>query len=108
MILHLEGGYCSSGFKGRDLERLAARCYQSKHYMDSPFRELIQTSMTYNEIGQAVSVVRDHLLPYFCPTCKHGFSKPSGLFQHVDSRACGQRLHEGAIGKLVHFLDISV
>lgn len=42
--------------------------------------------------------------PFKCPECDMVFTKLSGLFQHVGSRACGQTLDDGAVRKLVRWL----
>jgi hypothetical protein len=99
MILHLEPGTCPSGIDIIDLNQSAAMCYQWKAYIDADFRdELLNRCDLKSEYSGSV-------YPYKCPECDTGFSKLSGLFQHVYSQACDQRLDEGKIAKLIRWLE---
>lgn len=95
MIIHLESGTCGSGIDILDLNESAAMCYQWRHYIDEEYRDYMLERRNLDL--EAYS--------FRCPTCETVFSKLSGLFQHIGSRACGQRLREGAVGKLVRWLE---
>ena len=82
MILHLESGACDSKIDIFDLNKSAAICYQWRAYLDEEYQHMLidrrELSFEYN--GTV----------YFfkCPECNNVFTKVSGLFQHVYSRAC--------------------
>ncbi|KAF2022484.1 hypothetical protein EK21DRAFT_83284, partial [Setomelanomma holmii] len=82
MILHLESGTCDSEIDIYDLNESAAMCYQWKAYLDGD----------------------EPVFPFRCPECEVGFTKLSGLFQHVYSKACNQDLYAGKMAKLTNWL----
>ncbi|KAL6151569.1 hypothetical protein ACJQWK_10270 [Exserohilum turcicum] len=93
MIIHLEYGTCSNVDR-IELNMLAARCMRWRHFIDEDYRnELLAYGDTQYDVD-----------PFMCPTCDATFSKLSGLFQHVESSACEQNLHDRVIGKLRNFL----
>ncbi|KAF9729908.1 hypothetical protein PMIN04_010628 [Paraphaeosphaeria minitans] len=98
MVLHLEAGTCPSGIDVIDLNESAAMCYQWEAYVDTDFRnELLNRDDLKLEYSGLV-------YPFKCPGCDTGFTKLSGLFQHVYSKACNQGLYEGKMAKLVKWL----
>lgn len=100
MILHLESGACESEIDIIDLNASAAMCFQWKAYLDEEYRnELLARCDIHSEYSEAV-------YPFNCPGCGTDFTKLSGLFQHVYSKACNQGLYEGKIGKLVRWLEV--
>ena len=100
MIIHLESGACESGIDIIDLNESAAKCYQWKAYLAEEYREeLLHRCDLSIEYGISV-------YPFKCPECDTVFTKLSGLFQHVYSKACDQSLHSGKIGKLVRWLEV--
>jgi len=99
MILHLESGTCPSKIDMIDLNESAAMCYQWKAYIDGDYRdELLNRDDLQLEYNGPV-------YPFRCPECNTGFTKLSGLFQHVYSKACNQGLYEGNIAKLIKWLN---
>ncbi|PVH95299.1 hypothetical protein DM02DRAFT_164022 [Periconia macrospinosa] len=99
MILHLEAGTCSSNIDRFDLNESAAMCYQWKAFVDEDYRdELLDRDDLQWKYSEPVYAFR-------CPECGAGFTKLSGLFQHVYSKACNQGLYEGKIGKLIRWLE---
>jgi hypothetical protein len=100
MIIHLESGACESKIDVIDLNESAAMCFQWKAYLDEEYRdELLNRCDLQSNYG-------DTVYPFHCPECLTQFSKLSGLFQHVCSKACNQGLYEGQIGKLVRWLEV--
>jgi uncharacterized C2H2 Zn-finger protein len=100
MIIHLESGACESGFDIIDLNESAAMCFQWKAYLDEEYRdELLDRSELQHMYSETV-------YPFRCPDCDTVFTKLSGLFQHVDSKACRQTLYGGKMGKLVRWLKV--
>lgn len=98
MIIHLESGTCDCGIDRIDLNESAAMCYQWRHFLDREYRdEMLEGRNIYLKYS-------DTIYPFKCPTCETIFSKLSGLFQHISSQTCEQRLSDGAIGKLVKWL----
>ena len=98
MIIHLESGKCPSEIDMLSLNRSAALCFQWKAYLDEQYQGELRNRYDLE------AEYRDAVRPFYCPTCGKDFSKLSGLFQHVYSKACDQGLDEGAIGKLVGWL----
>ena|SRR5437762_12493355 len=100
MIIHLESGTCDSGVDILDLNESAAMCYQWRHYVDEEYRD--------DMLGgcDLPTEYDDTVYPFKCPTCETVFSKLSGLFQHIGSQSCEQRLTEGAVRKLVRWLKV--
>ena len=99
MILHLEAGTCPSGIDRIDLNESAAMCYQWAAFIDREYRsELLDRESLQGWYCGPV-------YPFKCPECDVNFSKLSGLFQHVYSKACDQRLDQGKIAKLVRWLE---
>ena len=86
MMIHLESGTCDCGIDRHELDRLAYKCYQSRDYTNG-----------WNDYYR-----------YRCPHCDFTFRFVSGLFQHVESEACNQRLVGTSLGKLEHFISIRV
>jgi hypothetical protein len=99
MIIHLESGSCDSGIDIFDLNESAAMCYQWSQYIEEEFRDDMLECRDLEE------EYNDKIYPYSCPSCETVFSKLSGLFQHVASKSCEQRLNNGAIAKLVKWLE---
>lgn len=100
MIIHLESGTCPSGIDHIDLNKSAAMCHQWKAYLDKEYRvDLLERRDLESEYYEAV-------YPFECPGCDSYFTKLSGLFQHVCSKACHQDLHSGKIDKLVRWLEV--
>src|ERR1051326_2378700 len=86
MIHHLESGMCDSELEGADLNKSAAECYQWREFMEMEYRDgMLESQHTQEEVDGTA-------YPFKCPTCDNLFSKLSGLFQHVETRACDQRL----------------
>ncbi|EMD65832.1 hypothetical protein COCSADRAFT_86158, partial [Bipolaris sorokiniana ND90Pr] len=99
MIIHLESGTCTSGIDTLDLNESAAMCYQWKKFLDEEYRDDILSCYDFEEeYFSAVYLFR-------CPECDTTFSKLSGLFQHVSSGSCEQKLNGGPIAKLVKWLS---
>ncbi|KAJ6280849.1 hypothetical protein J3E71DRAFT_392137 [Bipolaris maydis] len=86
MIIHLESGTCTSGINILDLNKSAPMCYQWQKFLDEEY-----------QYDGAVYLFRS-------PECDTTFPKLSGLFQHVGSGSCEQRLNGGPIAKLVKWL----
>ena len=84
-------GACESEIDVIDLNESAAQCFQWKAYLDDEFRD----GLRYD----------DTVYPFQCPQCETVFTRLSGLFQHVYSKACSQGLYEGNVGKLVRWLE---
>lgn len=99
MIIHLESGACDSGIDILDLNESAAECFQWQKYLDGEYRE---DMLNCKDLAEEY---RDTVYPFKCPTCEDVFSKLSGLFQHVNSTTCEQRLGKGSIAKLVKWLE---
>ena len=100
MIIHLESGTCASEIDIIDLNESAAQCFQWKAYLDEEFRDgLLNRRAVQSDYD-------DTVYPFRCPECDTVFTKLSGLFQHVHSKACSQGLHDGKIGKLVRWLEV--
>lgn len=98
MILHLEAGTCPSDTNIIDLNQSAAMCYQWKAFVDRDYRdELLNRDNLQLEYCEPVYAFK-------CPECNTGFTKLSGLFQHVYSIACDQGLYEGKMLKLTQWL----
>ncbi|XTI93707.1 hypothetical protein V2W45_1253331, partial [Cenococcum geophilum] len=100
MVIHLESGACESEIDIIDLNESAAMCFQWKAYLDEEFRDDL---LDRHDLRSAYS---DSVYPFKCPECDTVFTKLSGLFQHVYSKACDQDLYEGKIGKLVRWLEV--
>ncbi|KAH7122615.1 hypothetical protein B0J11DRAFT_464580 [Dendryphion nanum] len=99
MILHLESGACDSEIDRFDLNESAALCFQWKAYLDKDYRdELLNRDDLQSEYSGPV-------YPFKCPECDTVFTKLSGLFQHVYSKACEQGLYEGKMAKLIKWLE---
>lgn len=100
MIIHLESGACESGTDIFDLNESAAMCFQWKAYLDARYRDELRNrcNLKSEYIGP--------VYPFRCPECDTGFTKLSGLFQHVYSKSCNQGLYEGKIGKLIRWLEV--
>lgn len=100
MILHLESGACNSEIDKIDLNESAATCFQWKGYVVEGYRDKLlgrrDLPFDYGEV----------VYPFKCPECNTVFTKLSGLFQHVYSKACDQDLYQGKIGKLVRWLEV--
>lgn len=92
MMIHLENG-CSTTIP--ELNRLARRCYQWKHYVEPEYERYL---------------LDDNSPPrpqaFRCPGCKRTFSLLSSLVQHVESKSCSEGIYHGtgAIGKMLHFV----
>ena len=100
MIIHLESGTCDSKINYIDLNESAATCYQWKAYLDEDYRyDLLDRCDLQWKYSETV-------YPFRCPECDTGFTKLSGLFQHVYSKACIQGLYTGKIGKLIRWLKV--
>jgi len=99
MILHLEAGTCTSGIDIFDLNESAALCYQWKAYLHERYREGLLDRDDLQDWYQ------ETVYPFSCPECDTGFTKLSGLFQHVYSNACDQSLYEGKMAKLTRWLE---
>jgi hypothetical protein len=100
MIIHLESGTCESEIDILDLNQSAAQCFQWKAYLDEKFRsELLNRRDLRSDYDETV-------YPFHCPECDTVFTKLSGLFQHVYSKACKQDLYEGKVAKLVRWLEV--
>ena len=99
MILHLESGTCRSEIDEFDLNESAAMCFQWKAYLDGNHRD----KLLNRDDSQCECSKRGY--PFRCPECDTGFTKLSGLFQHVYSKVCNQDLYEGKIAKLINWLD---
>jgi hypothetical protein len=100
MIIHLESGTCESEIDIIDLNESAAQCFQWKAYLDEGFRDGLLDRRDLR------SNYNDTVYPFHCPECGTVFTKLSGLFQHVYSKACNQGLYEGKVGKLVRWLEV--
>lgn len=75
-------------------------CFQWKAYLDEEYRdELLNRRDLQFEYSEPV-------YPFRCPKGDTGFTKLSGLFQHVYSKACNQGLYVGKMGKLVSWLEV--
>ncbi|KAF2467707.1 uncharacterized protein BDR25DRAFT_266704 [Lindgomyces ingoldianus] len=99
MILHLESGTCPSKINILHLNESAAMCFQWKAYLDPGYRdELLNRDDLKTEYSEPV-------YPFKCPECVVSFTKLSGLFQHVYSKACNQGLYEGKMAKLIKWLE---
>jgi hypothetical protein len=83
-----------------DIDESAAKCFQWKAHLDEDYREEL--------LGRCdlVSEYNKPVYPFECPKCITGFTKLSGLFQHVYSKACNQRMYKGKMGKLVRWLEV--
>ena len=100
MIIHLESGACDSEIDMIDLNESAAMCFQWKAYLVEEYRdELLSCRDLSIEYSETV-------YPFKCPECDIVFTRLSGLFQHVYSKACNQDLNKGKIGKLVRWLEV--
>lgn len=99
MLLHIEGGHCNSGFNGRALYLLAARCPCSNGFMDQGFRRNVLDG--HRENFYRLTDFR----PWKCPGCDRSFEKLSGLFSHVEDGVCEQTIDNGAVGELKRWLD---
>ena len=99
MIIHLESGTCDSGITAIDVNESAAMCYQWKAYLDKDYRDDL---LNRCDLGLEYY---EPLYLYKCPKCDTGFTKLSGLFQHVYSKACNQDLYTGKMGQLVKWLE---
>jgi len=100
MIIHLEAGTCPSGINLRALNQSAAQCFQWRHFVDGRFREDMIDCLDLE------AEWTEKPYPFICPGCGLTSSKLSGLFQHVESRACPQELDYGPIKKLVYWLKV--
>lgn len=100
MILHLEPGSCISEIDNIDLNESAAQCDQWEAFLDEDYRDSLLDREDLEEVYE------DVVYPFHCPKCHTTFRKLSGLFQHVGSNACKQRLRRGKIGKLVRWLKL--
>ena len=94
-MIHLESGACESGIDIIDLNESAAMCFQWKAYLDEDFQSEV--------LGRRGLQSGDY--PFNCPNCDERFTKMSGLFQHVFSKACDQELYKGKIGKVIKWLE---
>ncbi|KAI9830309.1 MAG: hypothetical protein M1826_004920 [Phylliscum demangeonii] len=103
MIIHLEANTCSSGLNLIHLNHAAAECYQWRHFVDAFYRD---DMLAYRPLNLTYDEYNQQLLPYRCPTCASRFSLLSGLVQHVYGPACGQTMAGGAMGKLIHFVQL--
>ena len=91
--MHIERGTCSQ-IDYTDLNKLAARCYTSHHFMSHWTRpELLEN-------GESRS--RDRFL---CNPCVVAMPKLSSLFQHVESEACAHGKDEPGLRQLTRFLN---
>src|ERR1051325_8275275 len=99
MIIHLESGTCPSEIDVFDLNESAAMCFQWNAYINGDYRnELLNREDLQSKYSESV-------YPFRCPECDTVFTKLSGLFQHVYSKACNQGLHEGKMAKLTKWLE---
>ena len=99
MIIHLESGACRSRTNIVDLNESAAMCFQWKAYLIEEYRdELLARCDLQAEYDDVV-------YPFKCPECGTTFTKLSGLFQHVFSKACKQGLYKGSMDKLLRWLE---
>jgi predicted RNA-binding Zn-ribbon protein involved in translation (DUF1610 family) len=99
MILHAESGFCDSGIDIFDLNESAAECYQWRKYINDEYRDdLFNRCDLEYEYGETV-------YPFKCPACGNVFTRLSGLFQHVASKACQQSMDKGSISQLVKWLE---
>ncbi|KAJ5022570.1 hypothetical protein J3E73DRAFT_434043 [Bipolaris maydis] len=99
MIIHLESGTCASSIDILDLNKSAAMCYQWQKFLDEEYRDDILSCYDLEEEYDGA------VYPFKCLECDTTFSKLSGLFQHVGSGSCEQRLNGGPIAKLVKWLS---
>jgi hypothetical protein len=99
MMIHLESGTCESGIDILDLNKSAAMCYQWRKFLDEEYRDDMLSCDDLKEEHYGT------VYPFRCPECDATFSKLSGLFQHVCSKSCEQRLNGGPIAKLVKWLS---
>jgi hypothetical protein len=99
MIIHLESGTCASGTDVLDLNESAAMCYQWQKFLDEEYRDDMLSCYDLEEEYDGI------VYPFKCPGCDTTFSKLSGLFQHVSSGSCEQRLNGGPIAKLAKWLS---
>lgn len=90
---------CDSGIEAADLNGSAAECFQWRHFIDIEYRSSMLECHSLQEKYD------DTVYPFKCPTCENIFSKLSGLFQHVETQACDQKLDSGAMKKLVRYLE---
>ena len=135
MLIHLEAGRCSTSL--RELDRLAAECYQSKKYIRprcikylingdrfndranyeytgylEDVWECTECDMTFETEHDAKkhtnSPVHDGYF-YDCPSCTGSFKVPSALVQHVESHRCSATIQPGTpIAKLLRYIGISI
>lgn len=92
MLIHLECGTCPSGTDRYDINKTAAMMFQWKKYIDKPLRFQLLEKRDPSE--KAI----------FCPGCGQWYDKLSGLFQHIESPACGETLNTVLIRKLMGWL----
>lgn len=87
ILIHLESGTCPSQVDLEDIDELAHRCYQARHYT--------------NPYGTS---------KYRCPNCSRDFRFPSALFQHAETTPmCQEQLESGYyLEKLEHWIEINV
>jgi len=85
MLIHLESGNCDSNTGVNNLNQLAMKCYQRKKYLTDLENEW----------------------PYFCPGCRMGFKRLSGLFQHAETVPLCHRytVIPGCLAKLERFIQ---
>ncbi|KAF1809543.1 hypothetical protein P152DRAFT_159942 [Eremomyces bilateralis CBS 781.70] len=99
MIIHLESGPCESKIDIYNLNETAATWFQWKAYVDEEYQDVL---LHHREVQSEYS---EEVYPFWCPECDTGFTKLSGLFQYVCSKACNQDLYEDKMGKLIRWLE---
>ncbi|EUC26626.1 hypothetical protein COCCADRAFT_113826 [Bipolaris zeicola 26-R-13] len=99
MIIHLESRRYTSGIDILYLDKSAAIFYQWQKFLHEGYYDDI---LSYYDLEEEYDSAA---YPFRCPECDTMFSKLSGLFQHVGSGSCEQRLNCGPIAKLVEWLS---
>lgn len=137
MLIHLESNNCSTTMEDLDffaqkcfqskkyvvkgLRDFLRERRRSEERAGGRYMEYMRNWVCNNRDCQGVfdteARMRQHVnspvhdcCPYKCPGCDVRFSVISGLLQHVESNACDEGIYQGSgiIGKLLHFLLISV
>jgi hypothetical protein len=93
-IIHLEYGTCSN-INRTYLNKLAAKCRKWRYFIDEDCRDDL---LNHGDTDFLVN-------PFMCPTCNATVPKLSSLFQHIESSACEQTLHDDVVGQLRRFLE---
>jgi hypothetical protein len=85
MLIHLESGICERGINCEEMDYMVYQRYESEGYANG----------------------RHQYHRYRCPACQLKFRFLSGLFQHVESKACGRQSKE-TIAELKGFIRVIV